>query len=701
MSSAPLLLELGKPVTVSDTLAVAILGLGSLAYLAYGIPWDRPDPYHHVWFTKPQDGEGSKVEQVHHTRNIAEKMEQSNKNMVLFWGSQSGTAEMLANKLARECQTRFDLNVLVADLSDYDAKTISEIPASKTAIFILSTFGEGNPSDNTVGLWTWIRDLSGNQLRDLRYIAFGLGNSTYKYYNQVVNVVTESFDRAGAKCLMPVGRADDSNGGTEEDFLAWREDLFVYFKTQLSLQEREIAYTPAFEVTEDPTVPESELNYGVPINQQSAGSKGFTYYSPIKPVTLTSAEELYHTSDRHCVCLEFDLADQAELRYKTGDHLALYPSNPEAEVRNLVRSLGMEGRQEVPLKLQSIREDSKLPNPTTLAALFTHYLEICAPLSRDTVRQLIQFSPTPEAASFLKSISNSREAFSDFVGKNHVTIGRLLSLVAPDVSWAKLPLSFLLEVIPLLQPRYYSVSSSAMVSPRKISITVGIVNRTLKGAPEVNIRGLTSNYALSLAMRLKGAQSPWPASDLQQAYALEGPRSILDGRKAFVRIRKSRFKLPTTPSTPIIMIAAGTGLAPFRGFILERVRLQAIGKPVGPMILFFGCRRPDHDFLYREELYEAAQALGDNLDIRTAFSRSTAEPKRYVQDCIREDGHRICDLLEKDANLYICGRAAMAKEVGAVIQEAMTTYRNGDQSKAGEWSESIKRGGKWLEDVWG
>ncbi|EXA32112.1 hypothetical protein FOVG_16594 [Fusarium oxysporum f. sp. pisi HDV247] len=219
------LLELGKPVTAIDTLAASILGLGSFAYLAFGIPWDRPDPYHHVWFTKPQDAE-SKAEKVRYTRNIAQKMQETDSNLGV--------------------SNRFGLSVLVADLSDFDAKTISEIPTSKMAIFMLSTFGEGDPSDNTAGLWTWIRDLSSDQLKDLRYFAFGLGNSTYKHYNGVVNVVTESFDRAGANRLMTVGRADDSNGGTVEDFLAWQDSLFAYFKSDPGFQEREVAYTPVF-----------------------------------------------------------------------------------------------------------------------------------------------------------------------------------------------------------------------------------------------------------------------------------------------------------------------------------------------------------------------------------------------------------------------------------------------------------------------
>ena len=81
---------------------------------------------------------------------------------------------------------------LVADLSDYDADTIAALPKSTLVIFVLSTFGEGDPSDNAAGLWDWLHkgQDAGLKLPGLRYAAFGLGNSNYKYYNRVVDQVT-------------------------------------------------------------------------------------------------------------------------------------------------------------------------------------------------------------------------------------------------------------------------------------------------------------------------------------------------------------------------------------------------------------------------------------------------------------------------------------------------------------------------------
>jgi len=114
---------------------------------------------------------------------------------------------------------RFRLEALVADLSDYDVDTINLIPESKFAIFIMSTYSEGDPSDNYAALWLWLRNDTNASLKNLRYIAFGLGNSNYKYYNKVIEVVTEAFNKMSASLMLPVGKADDAKDATEKDFL--------------------------------------------------------------------------------------------------------------------------------------------------------------------------------------------------------------------------------------------------------------------------------------------------------------------------------------------------------------------------------------------------------------------------------------------------------------------------------------------------
>ncbi|TKA41035.1 hypothetical protein B0A49_13793, partial [Cryomyces minteri] len=125
--------------------------------------------------------------------------------------------------------------------------------------------------------------------------------------------------------------------------------------------------------------------------------------------------------------------------------------------------------------------------------------------------------------------------------------------------------------------------------------------------------------------------------------------------------------------------------------------------PIGPTLLFFGCRHPDEDYLYRDELAALQAVLADELHIVTAFSRlGEAAPKVYVQDRVAQQAERVAQLLgEHNANLYVCGSAAMARDVGVAVGKAMQTRMGWGEAELKGWSEGRKRGGKWQEDVWG
>ena len=162
---------------------------------------------------------------------------------MIFWGSQSGTAEGFVTRLAREIYVRFGAAALTADLSDYDPESIGWISDAKLAVFIIATYGEGDPSDNTACFWDWITKSSDIiSLPNLRYVAFGLGNRNYKHYNRVIDVVADRLDRAQAKSMLPVCRADDSKGGTQEDFMEWKEPMFTLFSNEFGYEEKEMAY---------------------------------------------------------------------------------------------------------------------------------------------------------------------------------------------------------------------------------------------------------------------------------------------------------------------------------------------------------------------------------------------------------------------------------------------------------------------------
>lgn len=148
----------------------------------------------------------------------------------------------------------------------------------------------------------------------------------------------------------------------------------------------------------------------------------------------------------------------------------------------------------------------------------------------------------------------------------------------------KLPLSYLIQILPRTQPRYHSISSSSVLSPHAPSITALDSTSPLPNAPTSPIHSLTTNYLLVLSQSLTtSGPQPHPHG---LTYHLTSPSNALEGGKLFAHIRKSKFKLPTLASCPLVMVAACTALAPFRAFITKRVRLKVTGKPVGGMLLF-------------------------------------------------------------------------------------------------------------------
>src|SRR5262249_10898829 len=175
-----------------------------------------------------------------------------------------------------------------------------------------------------------------------------------------------------------------------------------------------------------------------------------------------------------------------------------------------------------------------------------------------------------------------------------------------------LPFETFLEMLPPIRPRYYSISSSPLVDPSVCSITVGVVEGPARSGQGV-YRGICSNY---LASR--------PADSTVFA---------------FVRKPTIPFQPPANPHTPMIMVGPGTGFAPFRGFLQERAALKQRGVPVGESLLFFGCRDPEQDFIYQDELRELeAQGV---TGLHCAFSRVPGQPKMYVQQVIREQADEV------------------------------------------------------------
>jgi NADPH-ferrihemoprotein reductase len=380
-----------------------------------------------------------------------------------------------------------------------------------------------------------------------------------------------------------------------------------------------------------------------------------------------------------CLHLEFDLQQIPGVKYQTGDHLVVWPMNPDREVESLLKILGLQHKHASKISIKSHENPpgrpSNLPPSTTIEA----------------EKDLFQF------------LGADRQRFQTEILASHKTLACRLSQINAEAAW-HIPLSFLIERLRKIRPRKYSISSSAITQPRRPSVTVAVDTSHLNSASHANTcNGLATNYLLALHQSMATPDGPLQTipTTTSIGHQLSGPRDLLQGGKVFGQIRRSTFKLPLKESTSILLIGAGIGIAPLRSFVQERARLRKLGRHVGKTMLIMGFRRCDQDFLYREEWDIYKDALGeDNL---RAFSRDDPERRVYVQDRLRQHATDVFHILSQDdrSAIYICGSARMAHDILQELKRSSAARNHRSESDSGEWWTSLKRSARLYEDIWG
>jgi cytochrome P450 / NADPH-cytochrome P450 reductase len=292
--------------------------------------------------------------------------------------------------------------------------------------------------------------------------------------------------------------------------------------------------------------------------------------------------------------------------------------------------------------------------------------------SRSDLAVLARYATDPDHAAELQAMSGlddaGREAYREKVATRRRSVLELLD----DFPSCDLPFNVYLELLPPMRPRYYSISSSPAVAS-SAHLTVGVVHGPARSG-EGYFNGVASNHLAS---------------------SMENSTQF-----TFVRKPTIPFRPPANPHTPMIMVGAGTGMAPFRGFLQERAALAEKGVPVGKSILFYGCRNAEHDMLYADEL-KAFEESGVT-DLQVAFSRESGQPRTFVQQVIEREGDHVWDLIEAGAVIYVCGNAnTMAPGVRATLMDIHRAKTNGSGATAEEWLQGLRDDDRYLEDIWG
>lgn len=642
------------------------------------------------------------------SRNICDFVKPREPTAIILWGSQGGTAESLARRYASELSRRFSLHTLAMDLDDLDHVHLADVASTALVLFVLSTYGEGDPSDNALHLFDDLRTMrgSGSRLDGLRYCLFGLGNSNYRLYNKAALDADTLLLDMGAQRLGPVGLGDDSNGATEEDFSAWKEALEQQIGDHFKRHPKESPYEPRLKIramdkaAQDAFERQQQHSVQAPLPTQVQGGCTALPVSFACDLIREGAEDPL----RHCVHLEFDLPGSS-IRYDTGDYLQVWPVNPESEIKSLLTILGLTNMADTIIELKATEKEagstSQLPSPTSLLRIFRHHLDICGPVSRELARGIAEFVPDIESRHHLEDLVRDRETFRALVTSKRMTLAGLLHYISEgDKDRLRVPVSYILENLKRLQARSYSISSSAQVSPGRISLLVLAAGKDVGRDSNTVFKGLASHFLLDV-------QRGWSAREQPRTSVVPPPLpSINIPASIMAKIRRSGFRLPSDSSAPIIMVGAGTGVAPFRAFVQERVDSKRKGAIIGKTLLFVGHRASNQDFYYNKVWQEAKDVLGEAFELRTAFSRQGQ--RTYVQDLLAVQESDFFELLnaQNSGTMYLCGSSAMTRAVKESLKSAWA-ISCGQRSEvdgraaADQWLSELQHVRRLQEDSWG
>lgn len=572
--------------------------------------------------------------------------------LLVLFGSNLGTSEDIARQIA-ENGTAQGFDVKLAILDEY----VDKLPTTGIVTIVSASYN-GGPPDNASAFYKWLgAGMAPGALKGVRFSVFGAGNrnwaSTYQF---VPRFIDEKLAEFGAERIYDRGEGD-ARDDLDAHFLAWKRPLWPALATALGL-----------ELSDEPTVEERPMYRLEFVSAPQPNPLAQAHGAMTMRVIIN--RELQTGATRSTRHVEIGLPPG--VAYRAGDHLGVMPSNGEKLVERVLRRFAIEPNTYVKLEASGPQRIASLPLDATLSMrrLLMHYVELQHVATRKQIATLAEHTACPKSKTELVALASDAtdpQRYLDEIKVKRISILALLERFPA----CELPLTTYIDMLPMMTPRYYSISSSPLAAPDRCSVTVAVVREpALSG--DGTYEGVASTY---LAKRDTGLRL-----------------------NAFVKSSKSGFALPSDTTRPIIMVGPGTGLAPFRGFLQERSILRAGGATLGTAMLFFGCRNPDEDYLYRDELEKfAADGV---VDLHVAFSRYNGT-KTYVQHLIAQRTDAIWRLLENDAHVFVCGDgSAMEPAVRATFTEIHRTKTGSTENESERWLSELVARERYSLDVW-
>ncbi|XP_072547840.1 nitric oxide synthase, inducible-like [Salminus brasiliensis] len=590
----------------------------------------------------------------------------------ILYATETGKSQTFAKKLKKILSCAFNPRLLC--MEDYN---FHELEKERLLMVVTSTFGNGEPPGNGVSFKKHLYSIK--DLQNVRYCVFGLGSRMYPQFCAFAHTVDDKLAELGAKRVTSIGEGDELNG-QEEAFSAWACTAFKAackefgVKGQLSGAER---LTDSWDPQKHRVQPDSST-----VDRISALSA--LHSKAVFSMKLKRRKNLQSPRSRRStilVELEVHGGKKDVLKYAPGDHVGVFPGNSAELVTGILKHLPNVPPTNQTLRLEYLPDsslggtqwhtDSRIP-ACPLAKALTYLLDITTPPSQSFLHKLSQMTNQDDDRQRLLALAKDFKGYSEWKEFRRPNFLEILE----EFPSLEISAAFLLSQLPLMKPRLYSVSSSPDLYPNELHLTVSVVNYRTQGGHGPLHHGVCSTWLNTLK---EGQMVP----------------CFIHG--------SSGFHLPSDPSSPTILIGAGSGIAPFRSFWQQRFHdVKKTGLKGSPMMLVFGCRSSDTDHLYKEETFEMREN-GTLKSITPAYSRQAGHPKVYVQDVLRKQlSEEVWQVLHQSSgHLYVCGGMNMARDVEHTIKEILVGRLGITIKEAVEYLEKLKAEKRYHEDIFG
>ncbi|CAH0555397.1 unnamed protein product [Brassicogethes aeneus] len=591
-----------------------------------------------------------------------------NVKITVLYGSQTGNSQDVAERIWRECK-RFYFSCSVKSMDEYD---VLELINETCVVFVCATTGQGEEPDNMKSFWRFLlrKSLPHDSLSGIRYGVLGLGDSSYAKYNFVAKRLHKRILQLGGNPILPLGLGDDQHDlGYDATVDPWIEQLWEKLLISYPLPkdlkplDKNLAILPRWKVSS------KLLDNNFYVNKTQS-----IYYSTRKTTdfNLTVLENSRLTSGDHFQdvrLLKFQTTGQ---KYIPGDLVVLRPKNfpwKIEEFRNVLESNGVKIPPKTVFNLSQNDPDMPLPEvlkyEVTFQQLCEEYWDLMAIPRRHVFNILAQITDSElerEKCIEFTTAEGQNDLYS-YTNRPRRNIVEVLS----DFPHAtkNLTKELLFEILPPIKPREFSIASSCKAHKNEIHVLLAIVRYKTKLMKER--LGLCSNYLSNLT----------------------------SGDSITAWLKGGSFKFPQKQDVPVILVGPGTGVAPFRNYILEKVNDNVVTPE--NMILIFGCRNKNKDFLCKNDFEKLDNEK--KITLICAFSRDQ-DHKIYVQHQILNNSEKIFKALTSGGYVFVAGNAKqMPQSVRQAFVDVLVKHGMSDD-EATKFIETMEKTNRYQTECW-